>query len=69
MGSARQALADETAAARAELGNRETAVADRENLVTETEQSQADRDKDLARRERLLREAPSPAGRSAMRFS
>ena len=54
---ARQALADETAAARDELGNRETAVAERENLVTEAEQSQDARDKELKRREDHLREA------------
>ncbi len=53
----RQVLADETAAARVKLGERETAVADRENLATEAERSQGLRDKELARRERLLRDA------------
>ncbi len=54
---ARQALADETAAARAELGQREVAVADREHVADTREVEQAARDKELARREDLLREA------------
>ncbi len=54
---ARQALADETVASRDELGQREVAVADRENLVKEAEQSQGLRDKELLRREKHLREA------------
>ncbi len=54
---ARQALADETAAARAELDQREVAVAERERLATECETSQEVRDKELARREKHLREA------------
>ena len=54
---ARQALADETAAARIELGQRETAVSDRENLATDAEKSQGLRDKELIRREDHLREA------------
>ncbi len=54
---ARQALADETAAARAELGQRETAVAERERLAGECETSQEARDKELLRREEHLREA------------
>ncbi len=53
----RQALADETAAARAELGDREIAVAERENLVNEAEQSQVARDKELGRREQHLASA------------
>ena len=54
---ARQLLADETAKAREELGKRETAVADRENLVTEAEKSQGLRDADLKRREEHLNAA------------
>ena len=54
---ARQALIDETAKARAELDQRETAVADRETMVTEAETSQGLRDKELQRREDHLREA------------
>lgn len=54
---ARQALADETAKARDELGRRETAVAERERLATECEQSQEARDKGLAQREDHLRKA------------
>ena len=54
---ARQALADETATARTELGQREGAVADRENLVTEAETSQEARDKELQRREEHLKQA------------
>ncbi len=54
---ARQLLADETAAATAALGEREIAVADRENLAKEAEQSQVARDKELTRREDHLREA------------
>ena len=53
----RQALADETATARTELGQRETAVAEREHLVTEAEKSQELRDTDLARRETHLKSA------------
>ena len=53
----RQALADESAEAQAALGKRETAVADRERLATECEQSQEARDKELARREDHLRQA------------
>ena len=53
----RQALADETATARTELGQRETAVADREHLVTEAEQSQLLRDRELQRREDHLKKA------------
>ena len=53
----RQLLADETQNARAELGQRETAVADRENLVAEAEKSQTARDADLARREQHLASA------------
>ena len=54
---ARQLLADETAAATAVLGEREIAVAERERVVTEAEQSQGLRDKELTRREDHLREA------------
>ncbi len=54
---ARQALADETATARAELGQRETAVAERERLAGECETSQEARDKELARREEHLKKA------------
>ncbi len=54
---ARQALADETAGARTELGNREMAVTDRENLAGETEHAQAVRTKELQRRETHLRDA------------
>ncbi len=54
---ARQALADESAAAQAAHAERETAVAERERLATEAEQSQEARDKGLARREDHLREA------------
>ena len=53
----RQLLADETAAARDELGAREVAVADRENLVAAAEKSQEARDRELERREQHLREA------------
>ena len=54
---ARQLLADETAAARAELGQREVKVAERENLVAEAEKSQTARDADLKRRETHLASA------------
>ena len=54
---ARQTLADETAAARSELGQRETAVAERERLATECETSQEARDKELTRREDHLKKA------------
>ena len=54
---ARQALADDTAKARSELGKREEAVAGRESLATEVEAAQTTRDKGLTKRERLLREA------------
>ena len=54
---ARQALADESAEAQAVLGKREVAVAERERLATECEQSQEARDKGLAQREDHLREA------------
>ena len=54
---ARQALADETAAARIELGERETAVTERERLAGECEKSQGLRDKELIRREDHLRQA------------
>ena len=54
---ARQLLADETAKAREELGRREKAVADRENLVAEAETSQEARDKELHRREEHLKQA------------
>ena len=54
---ARQALADETAAARADLGQREVAVAERERLATEAEKSQGLRDQELIRREDHLRKA------------
>ena len=54
---ARQSLIDETSSARAELGDREVAVAERERLATEAEESQGLRDKELARREKHLREA------------
>ena len=53
----RQALADETAEARAALGKREEAVAGREKAATECEQSQEARDKELARREEHLSKA------------
>ena len=54
---ARQALADESAEAHAALGKRETDVAERERLVTEAEQSQEARDRELTRREDHLRKA------------
>ncbi len=54
---ARQTLADETAAATAALGQRETAVAERERLAGEAETSQEARDKELARREQHLASA------------
>ena len=54
---ARQLLADETAKARADLGQREKAVADREHSAAEAEKSQELRDKELQRREEHLREA------------
>ena len=54
---ARQALADESAAATATLGKRETAVAERERLVKEAETSQEARDKEFTRREDHLRGA------------
>ena len=54
---ARQVLADESAAASAALGQRETAVADREHLVADAEKSQGLRDKELIRREDHLRKA------------
>ena len=54
---ARQKLADESAASRAELGQREAAVVERERLATEAEKSQGLRDKELLRREKHLREA------------
>ena len=54
---ARQVLADETAAARADLDTRDTNLADREHAVTETEAAQAERDRELARREDHLRKA------------
>ena len=53
----RQALADSTATARAELGQRETAVAERERLAGECEKSQEVRDADLERREKHLASA------------
>ncbi len=53
----RQVLADESAKARTELGNREVTVADREHLVADAERSQGLRDKELIRREDHLREA------------
>ena len=53
----RQLLADETAAATAALGEREIAIADRENLVAEAEKSQTARDADLKRREEHLASA------------
>ena len=53
----KELLADETAAATAALGEREIAVAERERVVTEAEQSQGLRDKELLRREKHLREA------------
>ena len=54
---ARQALADETANARTELGDREVAVGERERLATEAEKSQGLRDQELIRREDHLRKA------------
>ncbi len=54
---ARQALVDDTATAHAELGKREAGVGGREGLATEIEVAQTKRDKGLAKRERLLREA------------
>ena len=54
---ARQALVDETAKARDELGKREAGVVAREALATEIEVAQSTRDKDLARREGHLRDA------------
>ena len=54
---ARQALADETAVAHNELGQRESAVAERERLVKEAETSQEARDKEFTRREDHLRKA------------
>ena len=54
---ARQALADDTAKAHDETGNREKAVAEREHLATEVEASQDTRDKELVRREDHLRKA------------
>ena len=53
----RQRLVDETATARTELGQRETAVAERERLAGECEKSQEARDTDLARRETHLKSA------------
>ncbi len=54
---ARQALADETAKARDELGKRDTAVTERERVAGEVEKSQDARDTDLKRREEHLSEA------------
>ena len=54
---ARQALVDDTAKAHAELAERERGVAAREALAVEIEGVQTKRDKELAKRERLLREA------------
>ena len=54
---ARQALADETAKARDELGKRETDIAERERVAGEVEKSQEMRDADLKRREDHLRGA------------
>ncbi len=54
---ARQALVDETAKARDELGKREAGVVARESLATEIEAAQSTRDKDLGRREDHLRKA------------
>ena len=53
----RQALIDETATAREELGKRETGVAERERFATEAEQSQDARDAELKRREEHLSKA------------
>ncbi len=53
----RQRLADETANARVELGDREVAVGERERLAGERETAQEARHKELARREGLLRDA------------
>ncbi len=54
---ARQALADETATARDELGRREVEVAEREQAADAREAAQEARNEELARREGLLREA------------
>ncbi len=54
---ARQLLVDETAAARAELGQREVKVAAREQAADARDAAQETRDEELARREGLLREA------------
>ena len=54
---ARQALVDDTASAHDELGKREAGVVARESLAVEIEATQDVRDKGLAKRERLLREA------------
>ncbi len=54
---ARQALADETAVARAELGSREVKVAEREQAADARDAAQETRDEELGRREGLLREA------------
>ncbi len=53
----RQALADETAKARDELGKREIDVAERERVAAECETSQEARDKEFQRREDHLRKA------------
>lgn len=54
---ARQLQADETAEARTELGQRETAVTERERLAGEVEQAQAVRAEGLAEREDHLKRA------------
>ena len=54
---ARQALVDDTAKARDELGKREAGVVAREALATEIEATQDARDKGLAKREDHLRKA------------
>jgi hypothetical protein len=54
---ARQKLADESATAERDLGKRESSVAERERAVGEIEIAHAAQDKNLARREKLLRKA------------
>ncbi len=54
---ARQGLADDTAKARDELGKREQAVVAREALAADVEAAQDKRDKELVKREKLLRDA------------
>ena len=53
----RQALADQSEKSRAELGKRERSVAEREAMADEIEAAQGSRDKELAEREKLLRQA------------